>query len=70
MVAHKQSTVEGQTVSKCKGSTPYILNALVDEGRRLQEDFLKQYSVLRISGEEYADEIVCCTPAFTFWKTT
>jgi RNA-dependent RNA polymerase len=55
MVALEQSTAEGQTVSKRKGSTPYILDALVDEGRRLRDDFLKQYSVLRSSSTNTTD---------------
>ncbi|KAG1751890.1 hypothetical protein EDB19DRAFT_1824764 [Suillus lakei] len=38
-----------QMVSKHKGSTPYILNALVDEGHHLHDDFLKQYSILQSS---------------------
>ncbi|KAG1840300.1 RNA dependent RNA polymerase-domain-containing protein [Suillus subalutaceus] len=54
MVALEQKT-EGQAVSKRKGSTPYILDALVDEGRRLRDDFLKQYSVLRSSSTKTAD---------------
>jgi hypothetical protein len=54
MVALEQST-DGQAVSKRKGSTPYILDALVDEGRRLRDDFLKQYSVLRSSSTNTSD---------------
>ncbi|KAG2116227.1 RNA dependent RNA polymerase-domain-containing protein [Suillus cothurnatus] len=54
MVALEQKT-EGQAVSKRKDSTPYILDALVDEGRRLRDDFLKQYSVLRSSSTNTAD---------------
>ncbi|KAG1813878.1 RNA dependent RNA polymerase-domain-containing protein [Suillus subaureus] len=54
MVALEQKT-EGQAVSKRKGSTPYILDALVDEGRRLRDDFLKQYSILRSSSTKTAD---------------
>ncbi|KAG0706616.1 RNA dependent RNA polymerase-domain-containing protein [Suillus ampliporus] len=45
-VTLEQST-EGQEVSKRTGSTPYILDALVDEGRRLRDDFVKRYSNLR-----------------------
>ncbi|KAG1804334.1 RNA dependent RNA polymerase-domain-containing protein [Suillus variegatus] len=54
MAALEQNT-EGQEVSKRKGSTPYLLDALVDEGRRLRDDFLKQYSVLRSSSTSAAD---------------
>ncbi|KAG1891733.1 RNA dependent RNA polymerase-domain-containing protein [Suillus fuscotomentosus] len=54
MAALEQNT-EGQEVSKRKGSTPYLLDALVDEGRRLRDDFLKQYSVLRSSSPSAAD---------------
>ncbi|KAG1747654.1 RNA dependent RNA polymerase-domain-containing protein [Suillus lakei] len=54
MVALGQSA-EGKSVSKRKGPTPYILDALVDEGRRLRDDFLKQYSVLRSSSTNTTD---------------
>ncbi|KAG2055291.1 hypothetical protein BDR06DRAFT_1007190 [Suillus hirtellus] len=54
MAALEQNT-EGQEVSKRKGSTPYLLDALVDGGRRLRDDFLKQYSVLRSSSLSAAD---------------
>ncbi|KAG1886291.1 RNA dependent RNA polymerase-domain-containing protein [Suillus subluteus] len=54
MVALEQKT-EDQAISKRKGSNPYILDALVDEGRRLRDDFLKQYSVLRSSSTKTAD---------------
>ncbi|KAG2141030.1 RNA dependent RNA polymerase-domain-containing protein [Suillus clintonianus] len=55
MVALEQST-EGQEVSTRKGSTPYILDALVDEGRRLRDNFLKQYSDLRNSSTNTEDQ--------------
>ncbi|KAG2358031.1 RNA dependent RNA polymerase-domain-containing protein [Suillus spraguei] len=54
MAALEQST-EGQAISKRKDSTPYILDVLVDEGRRLRDDFLKQYSVLRSSSTNTTD---------------
>jgi hypothetical protein len=34
-MAALEQNIEGQEVSKCKGSTPYILDALVDEGCHL-----------------------------------
>ncbi|KAG2153597.1 RNA dependent RNA polymerase-domain-containing protein [Suillus bovinus] len=55
MVPPEQRT-EGQEISRRKGSTPYILDALVDEGRRLRDDFLKRYSVLRSSSINMADQ--------------
>ncbi|KAG1908526.1 uncharacterized protein F5891DRAFT_1205610 [Suillus fuscotomentosus] len=48
-MAALEQNIKGQEVLKCKGSTPYILDALVDEGRRLRDDFLKHYSILRSS---------------------
>ncbi|KAG2107049.1 RNA dependent RNA polymerase-domain-containing protein [Suillus discolor] len=54
-MAALEQNIEGQEVSKRKGSTPYILDALVDEGRRLRDDFLKHYSVLRSSSTNTAD---------------
>ncbi|KAG1795975.1 RNA dependent RNA polymerase-domain-containing protein, partial [Suillus plorans] len=54
MAALEQNT-EGQEVSKRKGSTPYLLDALVDEGCRLRDDFLTRYSVLRNPSTSAAD---------------
>ncbi|KAG1730698.1 RNA dependent RNA polymerase-domain-containing protein [Suillus paluster] len=55
MAALEQNTAERQEVSKRTGSTPYILDALVDEGRRLRDDFLKRYSNLRGPSTNVAD---------------
>ncbi|KAG2058793.1 hypothetical protein BDR06DRAFT_968292 [Suillus hirtellus] len=54
-MAALEQNIEGQEVSKCKGLTPYILDALVDGGRHLRDDFLKHYSVLQSSSTNSAD---------------
>ncbi|KAG1723042.1 hypothetical protein EDB19DRAFT_1916289 [Suillus lakei] len=44
------------SINLSKRSTPYILDALVDEGRRLRDNFLKQYSDLRNSSTNTEDQ--------------
>ncbi|KAG1718461.1 hypothetical protein EDB19DRAFT_1920545 [Suillus lakei] len=44
------------SINLSKRSTPYILDALVDEGRHLRDNFLKQYSDLRNSSTNTEDQ--------------